>query len=111
MFRKHLGRWDCLPFGIAVDRERLKELGARPVVYGAETTWEQLDDSEKAFFQLAKTRSAEIDWREEEEWRIVGDLDLGQIDTNSAVVFVENLYQAKQVSAISRWPVVALNAE
>ena len=55
IFRKHLGRWDCQPFGIAIDREQLLEMGARPVVYGEESTWEQLDAHEKIFFQLAGT--------------------------------------------------------
>lgn len=110
VFRKHLARWDCQPFGIAIDRERLSELGARPVVYGDDSTWQKMDEHEKVFFQLAGTQDLEIDWQEEGEWRLVGDLDLNLIDANSAVVFVGNSTEANLVSPISRWPIVILNA-
>ena len=108
VFRKHLGRWDCEPIGIAIDRDRLIELGARPVVYGDHKTWQGLDEREQAFFQLAQTRDNEIDWRQEDEWRVVGDLDLNLIDANSAVVFVPTASEAKRIAKISRWPIVVL---
>ncbi len=108
IFRKHLGRWDCEPIGIAIDRDRLMELGARPVIYGDEESWRGLEERERAFFQIARTRNHEVDWREEKEWRLIGDLDLNLIDANSAVVFVPTTSEAKRIAKISRWPIVVL---
>ncbi len=109
VFRPHLGRWDFEPYGIAVDREFLKRLGARPVVYGDESAWEQLSDADQAFFQLEHSRSSQIDWTLEQEWRLVGDLKLDDIPVDQAVVFVKSESEALMVSALSRWPVVILN--
>ncbi len=108
VFRKHLGRWDFQPFGIAIDRESLAEMGAKPVIYGDEEVWASLGDQQRPFFQLESTRRQDIDWREEQEWRLIGDVDLNRIGCDSAVVFVPSLPDAEVVAALSRWPIVCL---
>ena len=108
-YRPHLARWDFEPYGIAIKQELLLRLGAQPVIYGDESTWKQTAESEQAFFQLRKSSSGEIDWSEEHEWRLVGDLNLGQIPRDLAVVFVKSKSDASIVSELSRWPVVILD--
>jgi hypothetical protein len=108
VFRNHLSRWDFLPFGIAVDKERLSSLGARPVVYGSQTDWDTMAPADRPFFQQANSESGKIDWRQEREWRLVGELDLRQLANDEAVVFVPTIEDAQTVSSLSRWPVVVL---
>lgn len=111
VFRPHLSRWDFLPYGIAIDKERLTRLGARPVTYGEASDWNKLNPSERPFFQIASSGSGKIDWREEKEWRLVGTLDLKKIAHDDAVVFVPTHADAEAVSSLSRWPVVVLANE
>ena len=80
-FRSHLKRWDFQPVGIAIRKSALKQQGARPVIYGDETTWENLPATDRPFFQIAKstTRTGNVlDWTVEKEWRVIGDVELGE---------------------------------
>ncbi len=108
IFRQHLGRWDFLPYGIAVDRDHLIELGARPVIYGNETTWQNLSPEQRPFFQLATSKTGTLDWTQEQEWRLPGDLDLNQLPINAVALFVENADEAELISSLSRWPIVVV---
>ena len=110
IFRQHLGRWDFQPFGIAIDRQLLTELGAKPVIYGDEATWESLQASDRPFFQTAKSANGKIDWTTEKEWRLAGDLDLNQLDIGAVVVFAENENAADALAPLSRWPIVVLDS-
>ncbi|MBI4818456.1 MAG: hypothetical protein HY791_19475 [Deltaproteobacteria bacterium] len=67
-----LGRPRYEPFGVAFLREDLERLGARPVIYGVEATWESLPESERWRFQAAGQGGR---WVAEREWRVEGDLD------------------------------------
>ena len=108
IFRQHLGRWDFSPYGIAVDRKHLFELGARPVIYGNETTWQNLSPEQRPFFQLATSKTGTLDWTQEQEWRLPGDLNLNQLPINAVALFVENADEAELISALSRWPIVVV---
>ncbi len=108
IFRPHLSRWDFQPYGIAIERDKLAQLGAQPVIYGDEGVWEALPDELQPFFQPATSKSKGIDWRTEKEWRMVGDLNLRRIESDAAVVFVRTAEEAKLIAPISRWPVVTL---
>lgn len=109
VFRPHLGRWDFEPYGIAIDKQCLKRLGARPVFYGDDGQWEQLSEFDQAFFQLKTSQSSNIDWTKEQEWRLIGDLILDNIPVDQAVVFVKSKSDAHTVSGLSRWPIVILS--
>ncbi len=80
-FRPHLSRWDFLSVGIAIRKTSLQSAGAEPVIYGDESTWSSLSETERPFFQVATTQTKSgntISWNDEKEWRIVGDLNLDQ---------------------------------
>ncbi len=103
-FRSHLGRWDWEPFGLLIDREALRSIGARSVTYGTEEDFRQLPDADKPFFQpLGKTPSS--DWASEREWRLLGDLCLRNLPPDSVAVFVDTLHQAQSIARYSQWPV------
>ena len=82
--------------------------GAKPVTYGDEATWQALSDEERPYFQKVGDQENSIDWRVEQEWRLLGDLDLSKVSHDQAIVFVPSREQAQQLAAISKWPVVVL---
>jgi hypothetical protein len=106
IFRPHLARWDYEPYGIAIDRQVLARLGARPVSYGDTSTWRSLAAVDRPYFQLSQRGHA--DWSAEQEWRIVGDVDLDALAPGDAVIFVPSEEEAARMRPFSRWPVVVL---
>jgi hypothetical protein len=110
IFRQHLGRWDFQPFGIAIDRQQLIKLGAKPVIYGDETTWASLEPADRPYFQTATSANGKIEWTTEVEWRLAGDLDLNSLDIGAVVVFAENESAAASIAPLSRWPIVVLDS-
>ena len=80
-FRSHLKRWDFQPVGIAIRKSALERRGARPVIYGDESTWENLAPEDRPFFQIAQstTRTGNVlDWTREKEWRVLDDVELNE---------------------------------
>ncbi|MFK7769811.1 MAG: hypothetical protein AB8B55_21565 [Mariniblastus sp.] len=108
VFRPHLSRWDFELFGIAIERELLVELNAKQVIYAEEKDWESLPSEKRPFFQRRQTSSEKIDWQSENEWRLIGDLNLELVPHDRAVVFVRTISDAHKVAELSHWPVVAI---
>lgn len=111
-FRTHRARWDFEPFGLCIRRSWLQEHGARPVIYGDESTWSDLSDGDRPYFQLAGQPAADsdqsphaIDWTTEQEWRHPGDLDLQDLPPDQALIFVPGADAAARLSAVSPWPI------
>jgi len=102
-FRPHRSRWDYEPYGLAIRREAVERLGGQPVVYAESLSAAALPTSQRWRFQaIGKT----YDWREEQEWRIAGSLDLSQFAADELVVFVGDLAAAEIVAPLSPWPVI-----
>ena len=108
-FRSHLGRWDFEPFGIAIDRNWLQQIGGQPVIYGDDAVWDATSEPERPWFQAAGKEKT--DWSVEREWRIVGDLNLRDVPTDAAVVFVPTQSAAQFIAPICRWPIVVLGED
>jgi hypothetical protein len=112
VFRPHRGRWDFEPYGICIRRDWLQAVGARPVQYGNDELWESLPRDDRPFFQLRRTRRSDgtepIDWAVEDEWRVVGDIDLSPLPADAALLFVSTEADALEMAAISRWPVTVV---
>ena len=109
-FRSHLGRWDWEPYGVLVRRDALKSLGARPVIYGDEADFKQLNDDDRDFFQPRYTKTARHleDWSIEQEWRLRGDLNLRDLPTESVLIFTASQSQAEQVARHVPWSVLSI---
>ena len=107
-FRSHRGRWDFEPYGICIRRDSLAALGGRPVQYGDEQLWRSLPADDRPFFQKFDTCEQDIDWRVEQEWRYLGDLDLTQIAPDEGLVFVPSQAEAEHAARLSPWPVTVL---
>ncbi|MBM3325912.1 MAG: hypothetical protein FJY65_02865 [Calditrichaeota bacterium] len=77
-FRNALGRMNFEPYGIAIPRPALENLGAKPVIYGNDDFHRSLYEAEKPFFQHISLKSTS-DWASECEWRLLGDLDIASL--------------------------------
>jgi hypothetical protein len=99
-FQSHLGRWDWEPYGIAIRRQWVSQLGGRPVDYRPESEAVHLSPQELAFYQPNKPH-----WRAEREWRLIGDMRLERLPSAMAFLFVPTLAEARQLQPISHWPV------
>ena len=110
-WRRALARWTVEPYGVAVRRDVLRLLGAKPAVYGGEQTYARLADSEKFRFQLSRSTPS-ASWRHEREWRLRGDLDLSKLKPDEGFVFVQTEEEkAKICSRVNSWlPIVALDS-
>ena len=109
VFRSHLARWDFVPYGIAIRKEILQNSGCRKVVYGDDTTWDSMKPEQRPWFQLASSADGKIDWTQEREWRLVGDLDLKKVGPDDAFAFVKTNDEAKALGEICHWPIVVLD--
>ena len=113
-FRSHRNRWDCEPYGICLRRSWLEKRGVRKVIYGDAETWQSLAPVDRPFYQRRFTdgrqATKQIDWITESEWRHVGDVDLAQVATDDAMLFVRTESEATRLRQISRWPVLSLEA-
>jgi len=87
-WNRALVRWTVEPYGIAVRRDILRSLGAKPAVYGSEQVFSRLVESERYRFQLNCGKKS-ASWRHEREWRLRGDLDLAKIKSDQGFVFVQ----------------------
>lgn len=104
-FQSHLARWDWEPYGIMIDREWLQCQGAKQVCYIDRQTAKQTCIDELSFCQVVSREEGALDWRQEQEWRIAGDVRLNQVPFSKAVVFVPTLAEAIAIQSISRWPI------
>jgi hypothetical protein len=87
-WNRTLARWTVEPYGIAVRRDILRSLGAKPAVYGGEHTYGRIPQSEKYRFQLSRSTPS-ASWRHEREWRLRGDLALSKLKPDEGFVFVQ----------------------
>ncbi len=132
-FRSHLGRWDWEPYGIAVQRDFLEAMGARPVVYCSSNEIFNVAPENRVWMHPAGSRKKEErssecagnakafpdsltaieghgHWSKEREWRLNADLHLASIPSDKAFIFVPGLEEALALATISRFPVMILRS-
>lgn len=105
-WRKGLTRWTFEPYGIAVKKEVLAALGARPVLYGNELCFRSLSKEEKYLFQF--TKLGNTDWKLEKEWRLPNDLDLTVVSQSDLILALptreEAIFVANRYNVSVTWP-------
>ncbi len=79
-------RWTFEPYGVAVRRRVLRELGAKPAIYGSSAVYARLRPGDRFRFQLHEP--PRCSWKIEREWRLPRDLELAGIGSNEAFAFV-----------------------
>ncbi len=95
-WRRRYVYYNFEPYGIAVTREAALTHGVRPVVYGDDSVFEALIESDRPFFQKAGSKVA--DWTPEAEWRHRGDFLLSDLPKDQVRVFV---FRPEEVNVIS----------
>ncbi|MGC8605553.1 MAG: hypothetical protein ACP5VS_17950, partial [Desulfomonilaceae bacterium] len=92
-WRRGLMRHTFEPFGIAFVSEALLDKGVKKVIYGSNGDFKDLSQDAKAFFQLSSSSCGE--WTPEAEWRLVGDLDFGDMRPSDWFIIVPNDQSAR----------------
>jgi hypothetical protein len=103
-WRPQLLRWTFEPYGIAIKKDKLSALGARKVVYGLDYQYRFLQGDDKAYFQAYDPEGN--NWREEREWRYMGNLDLRRFNPEDVKVMVHTFDEAEKLGEWSPFPVV-----
>jgi hypothetical protein len=85
-WNRSLIRWNFEPYGIAVKKDFLLALGARPVIYAVSDEYDDLPEAERYRFQLHNP--PKTDWSDEKEWRIQGDFDLRSVPAGQMAVVI-----------------------
>ncbi len=110
-WNRALVRWTVEPYGVAIRRDILRSLGAKPAIYGSEQVYSRLVESERHRFQLSRGEKS-ASWRHEREWRLRGDLALGKLKPGDGFLFVQT--QEEKAKLCSRGnpglSIVALDA-
>ncbi len=97
VYRRHRGRWDFEPYGLAVSRRLALAQGACPVVYTAlpgrafRHAWVQPDDDRYG-------------WHREEEWRVEAPLDLSTAGPGELVFIVPSRSEAVSLARFAAVP-------
>ena len=109
-WRRALVRWNVEPYGVAVKRDVLRSLGAKPAIYGGEQVYSKISDPEKYRFQLSRAAPS-TSWRHEREWRLAGDLEIPGLKPHQGFFFVQMGGEAEKLCrrTVPGLPVVALN--
>jgi hypothetical protein len=107
IFRSHRRRYDFEPWGIAIRRQALVALGARPVIYGTEELWPTLPITDQPFYQKI-SQDGRINAAAEREWRLPGDLLFNSLAPSDLVVFVDSEADAGVVRQRGPWQTLVL---
>ncbi len=108
VFRKHRLRFDFEPWGIGIRRATLLRLGVRPVIYGTDDDWDQLEACQQPWFQKDVPDDRATSNAEEREWRISGDCWLNVLPVEEVCCFVDNGKSAASLSAQVPWLVIVV---
>ncbi|MCE5334165.1 MAG: hypothetical protein LLG06_06205 [Desulfobacteraceae bacterium] len=90
-----LARWTVEPCGLALKRDLLRSMGAKPAVYGLDGDFARLPRTERYRFQICGTPHAE--WRHEREWRFPGDFTLDSVGPKDCFIFVRNEIEKRKL--------------
>ncbi len=110
-FQSHLARWDWEPYGIMIEWDWLQQNGARQVSYIDPIAAKNTSDSELPFCQVVTCIDGATNWRQEQEWRVAGDIRLSKVPFSKAIVFVPNRNDARELQSLSRWPIAIVNED
>lgn len=91
------------PYGIAIERKAAESAGIKPVIYGEPDDYNSLTESEKPYFQNIGRMGI---WRGEEEWRHIGDFDLGCLPPEAIRVIIYRDSERKAVASRSPFEII-----
>lgn len=118
-YRTALGHWNYEPYGIAISKTILEDIGARPVIYGDKKQFEELNAEEKPYFQYSGRNTSQTeqsgsqagrDWVSENEWRLIGDLDFKDFAKHICIL-LPNWAEAEQIQQKTGFRALALSSK
>jgi len=92
-FRARYARYSFEPYAVVLSPRAAIRLGARPVTYGS---------GDDPFAQGAGT---EGHWRQEQEWRVLRDVDLRSVDASEVLVVTATEREARELRGSSPYEV------
>lgn len=104
-WRKRYVRYNFEPYGIAVTRQVAAASGIRPVIYGPLSLYRRLADSDKPFFQNEGENGGE--WRPENEWRHLNDIDLSRFSISDLLVIVRDKSEIEAINKLGEWRIIS----
>ncbi len=78
--------WNFEPYGVAIRKSAADKIGIKPVNYGNDIDYKDLQSKDKPYFQHVGAK--EVDWSIEKEWRKIGDVDLSAINNDDLAYLV-----------------------
>ena len=118
-YRAALGHWNYEPYGIAIPKSLLADIGAKPVIYGDNDRFEELNVEEKPYFQFSGRNTSqtgqndtppEKNWVTENEWRLIGDFDFSSISEH-IFLLLPNRSEAEQMGHETGYKALALSGK
>lgn len=105
-WRARYVRWNFEPYGITIARKVALSADIRPVIYGKPPLYETLGEQDKPFFQSQGVKGG--DWRPENEWRHIGDLDLSDIKPSDMKIIVGKPDEVNAIGWFTESEVISL---
>ncbi len=94
-WNRALIRWTFEPYGIAFPKDAVRQLGARPAIYGDNLRYSKIPTKDRYLFQLDEP--AKHRWKQEKEWRIRGDLRISSFETGDVLIIVKKEKEALKI--------------
>ena len=104
-WRKRYVRYNFEPYGVAISRNAAVNIGIRPVIYGPPSLYKRLSESDKPFFQNEGVHGG--NWRPENEWRHLGDVDLSKVEPPDLKIIVREKTEIELIRDIAGCNVVS----
>jgi hypothetical protein len=94
-WRPGLLRWSFTPYGVAISKAALAGRGAKAVHYVSHHAFALATPAEQIFMQ--RRHSSDEDWSEEDEWRVMGDVDLSSFNPADMLALVAAPHEARKI--------------
>lgn len=91
--------WNFEPYGIAIRKSVADKIGIKPVIYGNDIDYKDLQSKDKPYFQHVGAK--DVDWSIEKEWRKIGDVDLSLIDSDDLAYIIWSEKEANLLQQIT----------
>ena len=104
-WRRRDVRWNFEPYSIAIARKTAIKAGIQPVIYGKPALYDRLTDKDKPYFQSEGVDGG--NWRDEDEWRYIGDFNLAEIEPDDMIIIVKKPEEIELLRGITESKVIS----
>jgi hypothetical protein len=94
------------PYGVAIRTDTAIAAGMRPVAYGDDGLYSQLDDRDRPYFQSCGSEIS--DWCPEAEWRCLGELNLQNLPADGIKLITYTRWEAAALQQLTEYEVIPM---